>query len=170
MRGRVVFVIGVSGCGKSSVGRALAERHGARFLEGDAFHPPENVATMRAGQPLSDAMRWGWLGDLAQAADTAAEAGEDVVVACSGLRQAYRDLLRQRAGPCRMVFLQGDKALIRARMAARQDHYMPPALMDSQFATLEPPAPAEIDIVAVSVDGPLGAVIDAAEAALVSRD
>lgn len=162
MRGRVVFVIGVAGCGKSTVAQALAAKIGGAFLEGDEYHPPENVAAMAAGQALTDDMRWGWLEDLATAAATRADAGQDVLVACSGLKRSYRDVLRRIAGPCRMVFLQGDKALILARMKLRQDHYMPTSLLDSQFAALEPAQSGETDVISVSIAPEPEAVIAAA--------
>lgn len=151
MRGRVIFVIGVAGCGKSTVAQALADKVGGVFLEGDAFHSPENVATMAAGRALTDDMRWGWLADLAAAADDAANNGQDILVACSGLKRAYRDVLRKGAGPCRMIYLEGDKATILARMALRKDHYMPTSLLDSQFDTLEPPQAGEDDLNTVSI-------------------
>ena len=151
MRGRVIFVIGVAGCGKSTVAQALAEDVGGVFLEGDEFHSTENVATMAAGKPLTDDMRWGWLADLAAAADVAANKGQDVLVACSGLKKAYRDVLRKGAGPCRMIYLEGDKETILARMALRKDHYMPTSLLDSQFDTLELPQADEEDLKTVSI-------------------
>lgn len=162
MRGRVIFVIGVAGCGKTTVARALAQNTSAEFLEGDEFHSPENVAHMADGNALSDDMRWGWLGDLAAAADDVANSGRDVLVACSGLKRAYRDLLRQRAGPCRFIFLHGDKATILSRMQARTGHYMPASLLDSQFQALEVPDGDETDLVSVAIAGPAEAVIAAA--------
>lgn len=168
MRGRVVFVIGVAGCGKSTVAAALAQRTGARFLEGDAFHPPENIAAMSAGQALTDAMRWGWLADLASAADDIATRGGDVLVACSGLKRAYRDALRRDAGPCRFIYLDGDRATILARMQKRHDHYMPTSLLDSQFAALEPPQSDESDLVSIAIQAPPEVVISRAEKILLS--
>ena len=163
MRGRVIYVIGVSGCGKSTVAEALAHGIDATFLEGDAFHSAENVAWMRAGHPLSDDMRWGWLRDLGQAARDHAEAGRDVLAACSALKRAYRDHLRQTTGPCRMLFLDGDRSLIHSRMLARVDHYMPATLLDSQFATLERPEADESDVVRLEISLPPKALIEAAE-------
>jgi len=154
MRGQVIFVMGVAGSGKSTLAQALAKEYSAEFLEGDAFHPPANIAAMSAGQPLTDDMRWGWLSDLATAAAGQANAGRDVLVACSGLRKSYRDLLRRIAGPCRMVLLTGDKAMLLERMAARKDHYMRPEMLDSQFATLELPGAAESDVIVIDVARP----------------
>lgn len=145
-RGRVIFVIGVSGCGKSTVARGLSARFGATFLEGDSFHPPENVERMRSGMPLTDEMRWGWLTALGHAAAAASKERRDVVVACSGLKRAHRDLLRDTAGPCRMLFLDGDRDLIEMRLRARIGHYMPASLLDSQFDTLERPGSDETDV------------------------
>jgi len=162
-RGQVIFVIGVSGSGKSTVAEALSSRRGAIFLEGDSFHSAENVERMRSGKPLTDEMRWGWLTALGQAACANAGAGHDVIVACSGLKKAYRDLLRQEAGPCRMLFLDGHRELIRDRMLARVDHYMPPTLLDSQFDTLEPPGRDEPDVIHLSISQSPQALIEEAD-------
>lgn len=133
-------IMGVSGCGKTSVGQALAARLGIGFVDADDLHPPANVAKMRAGVPLTDADRAPWLDRVAAVLHDRAP----VVVACSALRRAYRDRLRAGAGgPVTFVHLSGDRALIAARMAARHGHYMPPALLDSQLATLEPPTADE---------------------------
>lgn len=159
MRGQVIFIIGVAGSGKSTVAKALADKVGGVFLEGDEFHPPENVATMAAGQALTDEMRWGWLKDLAAAADKEALCGRDVLVSCSGLKRVYRDVLRNGAEPCQMVFLDGDKETILARMALREGHYMPVSLLDSQFDTLEVPDRSEDNVLTVDVSAPSNAVI-----------
>ena len=136
----LVTVMGVSGSGKTTVGAALAQRLGVPFADADDFHPPANVAKMSAGTPLTDDDRWPWLDRVAEAL----RAEAPLVIGCSALRRAYRDRIRAGAGgPVAFVHLAGSKALIGARMAARQGHFMPPALLDSQFATLEPPAPEE---------------------------
>jgi gluconokinase len=141
------IVMGVSGCGKSDIGRRLASALGARFIEGDRFHPPENVAKMSAGVPLGDADRQGWLAALRAEIVRAGEAGEEVVLACSALKRAYRDLLRGGTqGQVRFVHLHGERALIAQRMAARSGHFMPPALLDSQLSALEPLQPDEAGI------------------------
>lgn len=132
-----IVVMGVSGCGKSSAGRALAERLGARFVEGDSLHPSANVAKMRAGIPLEDEDRQPWLELVGRTLAAASEA-EGVIVACSALKKSYRDLLRRLAGPeLRFIHLKGDRAVLAARMANRPGHYMPVSLLDSQLATLE---------------------------------
>ncbi|MBI5716383.1 MAG: gluconokinase [Burkholderiales bacterium] len=155
--------MGVSGCGKSSVGRALAEATGWRYVEGDELHPPENVALMAAGTPLTDADRQGWLEKTASVLAAAAQCGEGVVVTCSALKRRYRDLLRAAAPELRLVFLHGPRELLAERMASRQGHYMPPSLLQSQLQALEVPeadeaalglpigpAPAELAAVALA--------------------
>lgn len=138
-----VVVMGVCGCGKSTVGERLARELGALFIEGDAFHPPANVARMAAGIALTDADRQGWLEALAAQLADARRAGRSVVLACSALKRRYRDVLRLGAPDLRVVHLAGDRAMLAARLAARQGHYMPASLLDSQLATLETPDPNE---------------------------
>lgn len=137
---RRVVLMGVAGCGKSTVGAALAAATGLPYRDGDDLHAPEAVAKMAAGVALTDADRWPWLDRVAGVLREEAP----VIVGCSALRRAYRDRLRAGAGgPVTFVHLAGSRDLIAARMAARRGHYMPPALLESQFATLEPPAPEE---------------------------
>ncbi|WUR13586.1 gluconokinase [[Empedobacter] haloabium] len=131
-------VMGVSGCGKSSVGIALAQALGVRFVEGDQYHPAANVAKMAAGIPLTDDDRKEWLHSLQAEIRAAAAAGTGLVVSCSALKRRYRDLLRAGDPALRFAHLDGSRELIAARMAARQGHYMPLSLLDSQLATLEP--------------------------------
>ena len=152
-----VVIMGVSGCGKSSVGEGLAVRLGIPYRDGDDLHPPANVEKMRDGTPLTDKDRWPWLDRIAEVlAD-----GAPVIVGCSALRRAYRDRLRASAGgPVRFIHLTGSRALIAGRMAARTGHYMPPGLLDSQFAALEPPGLEEAR--AIDIDQPLAAIITAA--------
>ena len=138
-----VVVMGVCGCGKSTVGERLARELGALYIEGDAFHPPANVARMAAGIALTDADRQGWLEALAAQLADARRAGRSVVLACSALKRRYRDVLRLDAPDLRVVHLAGDRAMLAARLAARQGHYMPASLLDSQLATLETPDPDE---------------------------
>jgi len=138
-----VVVMGVCGCGKSSVGERLARELGAAFIEGDAFHPPANVARMAAGVPLTDADRQGWLETLAAQIASAGQESRSVVLACSALKRRYRDTLRSGAPDLHFVHLQGDRDMLAARMAARQGHYMPASLLDSQLATLEAPGTDE---------------------------
>ncbi|MFC0253021.1 gluconokinase [Massilia consociata] len=136
-------VMGVSGCGKSEVGMRLAQALGAAFIEGDRFHPAENVAKMSAGIPLEDEDRRGWLGALRAEIVRAWEAGQAVVLSCSALKRAYRDVLRGKDGEVRFVHLHGDRSLIARRMAARHGHFMPLSLLDSQLRDLEPLQPDE---------------------------
>lgn len=132
-------VMGVSACGKTTVGRALARARAATYLDGDDFHPPENVARMAAGHALTDADRHGWLLALSERLAQARAAGEGVVLSCSALKRSYRDLLRRGAPDLMLVFLHGSRELLAARIAARSGHYMPASLLDSQLATLEAP-------------------------------
>jgi len=138
-----VVVMGVSGCGKSTLGALLACRLKLPFLEGDTLHPPENVARMAAGVALTDADRAGWLALLAARLAHARAQGSGLVLSCSALKRAYRDLLRQADPQLRLVYLYGPQALLAGRMAQRQGHYMPASLLGSQLATLEPPQPDE---------------------------
>lgn len=132
----VVFM-GVSGSGKSTVARAVQERLGWDFAEGDEFHPPENVAKMSAGHPLTDMDRFPWLGTLAGWIREHEAQGRPTLMSCSALRRTYREVLRSGADDVRFVHLAGDKGLLLERMDAR-DHFMPPSLLESQLDTLEP--------------------------------
>jgi gluconokinase len=165
MRAAAIIVMGVSGSGKSTIGALLAERLGWPFADADGFHPPENVAKMAAGTPLTDADRWPWLDAIAAHIDAARKAGQPVVVACSALRRAYRDRLRAGHGDLLFLHLSGAPEVIAARQAARQGHFMPPSLMASQFATLEDTV-AEPDAVTVSVKASPHEVVEAALAHL----
>ncbi|QBE67286.1 gluconokinase [Pseudoduganella lutea] len=145
--------MGVAGCGKSSVGAALAERLGVRYVEGDRYHSPENVAKMSAGVPLTDGDRLHWLASLQGEIRDAMARGEGIVVACSALKRRYRDLLREGVPGLRFAHLAGTRELIEARMSARVGHYMPLSLLDSQFAALEPLQPDEAGIVLDIAEG-----------------
>lgn len=145
----VVIVMGVSGAGKTTIGARLAASLGWRFIDADDHHPPENVAKMARGAPLTDDDRWPWLDRLNALLREAESAGTSAVLACSALRQAYRLRLGEDLRALRFVFLRGDQALIAARLGNRQHRYMPAALLASQFATLEPPA----DAVMIDVSG-----------------
>lgn len=136
-------VMGVSGCGKSTVGASLARLLGVPFVEGDAHHPAANVAKMAAGIPLDDADRAGWLQILAGEIAAAHAQDGGIVVSCSALKRRYRDVLRTADPALRFVHLAGPRELIAARMGARVGHYMPPALLDSQLRDLEPLQPGE---------------------------
>lgn len=143
MNSDIFVVMGVSGCGKSTVGAQLAQALQLPFLEGDVLHPERNVARMAAGVALSDEDREGWLQALAGRLRQAHAAGQGMVLSCSALKRAYRDILRSGAPDLRFIYLHGGHALLAARMAARTGHYMPLSLLDSQLATLEPPGPDE---------------------------
>lgn len=146
-------VMGVSGCGKSTVGQALALANGVPFIEGDQYHPEANVAKMSAGLPLNDGDRAGWLEALQAQISAARHRGEGLVVSCSALKRRYRDLLRQGDPALRFAHLNGAQALIAARMQARVGHYMPPSLLDSQFRDLEPLQPDEAGVT-LDIDTP----------------
>jgi gluconokinase len=131
-------VMGVCGCGKSTVGLKLADAHGVAYIEGDVFHPPANVAKMSAGQPLNDADRIDWLRALSAQIRAARDQNVGLVLSCSALKRRYRDLLREADPALRFAHLHGPRELIAERLAARHDHFMPPLLLDSQLAALEP--------------------------------
>lgn len=135
-------VMGVSGCGKSHIGSAFANAIGANFIDGDALHPSANIAKMRRGEPLNDADRAPWLDKVGQVLEP------DTVIACSALKRSYRDRIRAGAGaPVVFLFLQGERPLMLDRMNNRPGHFMPATLLDSQFATLEPPTADELHVV-----------------------
>jgi carbohydrate kinase (thermoresistant glucokinase family) len=142
MNAVIVIVMGVSGSGKSAVGALLAQRLGAEFLDADDFHPPQNVAKMAGGVPLSDEDRWPWL----QKINGELKKRKHAVLACSALKESYRQVLRADL-ECSFVHLRGSIELIRSRMQDRKHRYMPASLLESQFAALEPPVRAvDIDI------------------------
>src|SRR5437764_11830581 len=136
--------MGVSGSGKTTIGARLARALGSEFVEGDDLHPPENVKRMTAGIPLTDDDRRGWLLAIAARLREAQRAGIGLVVSCSALRRSYRDVLRSAGdADVRFVYLAGSRALVAERLAKRRGHFMPPTLLDSQFAILEEPSPDE---------------------------
>ncbi|KUM71298.1 gluconokinase [Streptomyces curacoi] len=146
----VVVVMGVAGTGKTTIGPLLAARLGVPYAEGDDFHPQANITKMSAGTPLDDDDRWPWLDAIGAWAH--GRAGLGGVVSCSALKRSYRDRLRAAAPGVVFVHLTGDRALIENRMSHRQGHFMPTALLDSQFATLQPLQPDEAGV-AVDVAG-----------------
>lgn len=146
----VYVVMGVSGSGKSTVGKLIAQKLGAHYAEGDSFHPPENVEKMRSGHPLDDADRAPWLEAMAAAIRDWNATGQTVVLSCSALKRRYRDVLRT-GGDVQFIHFAGDKDLIAGRLAGRKGHYMPPSLLDSQFAALEPPSRDEA--ITIGIDG-----------------
>lgn len=158
-----MVLMGVAGCGKSSVGAALATRIGAVYFDGDDLHPAENIAKMSKGIPLDDADRWPWLTRVGEA--LAAGTGP-TIIGCSALKRAYRTHIARTAGePVTFIHLAGTRAVIEKRMKERQGHFMPPALLDSQFAALEPPG-ADENAISVDIDQPLEAVVEAIAAQL----
>ncbi|HEY7047043.1 MAG TPA: gluconokinase [Jatrophihabitantaceae bacterium] len=137
----VLVVMGVSGSGKSRVAGLLAGRLGWDLAEGDELHPPENIAKMASGHPLTDADRWPWLAKVAAWIKQRTDVGQSGVITCSALKRSYRDLLRGEHVV--FVYLAGDRDVIATRLGLRHGHFMPSTLLDSQFATLEPPGPDE---------------------------
>lgn len=131
-------VMGVSGCGKSAVGSRLATQLHIEYIEGDALHPPDNVAKMAAGQPLGDEDRAGWLAALRERIAVARQNGLGLVVSCSALKRRYRDLLREGDPTLRFAHLHGPRTVLESRVRDRPGHFMPASLLDSQLATLQP--------------------------------
>lgn len=164
-RACVVVVMGVAGAGKSTVGTALATRLDWPFEDADRLHPPRNVAKMRAGIPLGDEDRGPWLAAVAARIDAWRDAGQSGVVACSALKRRYRTVIVGERPEVRLVFLSGSRELLAERLARRTGHFMPASLLDTQLATLEPPAPEE-KAIAVSVAEPVEAIVGRIVAAL----
>ncbi len=154
-----LIVMGVSGSGKTTIASHLAAQLGWTFEDGDRFHPASNVAKMAAGHPLTDEDRWPWLQAIADEIDAVCQRSGHVVIACSALKRAYRDLLVHGRNDVRIIFLNGTQALIADRLARRTGHFMPPGLLDSQFKTLELPS-ADENAVTVSIDAPVEAIVD----------
>lgn len=153
-------VMGVCGCGKSSIGRLLAERLGIAYVEGDDYHTSANVAKMAAGTALTDADRQQWLLTLQEKIGVAAAAGTSLVLSCSSLKRRYRDLLRSADPSLVFLHLDGPRALIAARLQARPNHYMAPSLLDSQIAALEPLGPGELGM-RLDIDADPAQLVDA---------
>lgn len=135
----VILLMGVSGSGKTTIGKKLAERLGWRFYEGDQFHPPENIVKMSAGIPLTDEDRLPWLNTIHNLIQTQLQNGQSAVIACSALKKSYRERLLKGNPGVRIVYLKGDEELIRQRMEKRESHFMKAAMLSSQFKTLEEP-------------------------------
>jgi carbohydrate kinase (thermoresistant glucokinase family) len=164
---RRIVVMGVSGCGKSTMAAAIANALGLGMLDGDDLHLPESVAKMRAGIALEDADRWPWLDRIGQHlthTDGGHEAGH--VVACSALKRSYRERIRRLAAPVQFVFLDGSAELIAHRMALRSGHYMHPELLASQFSALERPEADEDDVIRLDITRPVGQLLTEALVAL----
>jgi gluconokinase len=151
--------MGVAGSGKTTIGEGLAEQLGWTYEDGDKFHPKSNVEKMSAGHPLTDADRWPWLQAIADEIDRVCMVGGNVVVACSALKRAYRDVLVHGRDDVRIVYLDGTYDLIAGRLAARKGHFMPPTLLESQFKTLQPPG-ADENPITVSIDASVEAIVD----------
>jgi gluconokinase len=155
----IVIVTGVTGSGKSTVGRALAERLGWRFHDADDLHAPENVARMRRGQPLTDALRQPWLSRVRAVVDEAARERRGEVIACSALKAVYRERIAGGVAGVRFVHLTGDPALLRARIEGRRGHFAGADLLESQLQALEPPT----DALTLDVSLPVDALVDMIE-------
>lgn len=155
----IVVVMGVSGCGKTTVSALLAATLGWRYREGDDLHPPENVEKMRGGTPLTDADRLPWLQKIAVEISGWQARGEPGVLTCSALKRSYRDIIIGDRPDVALVYLKGSHDLIAGRMAARHEHFMPAALLASQFATLQEPTPDERPII-IDIGGPPGEIAD----------
>ena len=155
----VCFVCGVSGVGKSTLGRRLARRWGFAFVEGDEFHPHQNITKMRRGLPLEDADRWPWLEKICK------EVSSESVVACSALTRSYRDFLRKSLPnfPVRFLLLHGSKDVLSERMAGREGHFMPPELLASQLEALELPSADEPDVQVLDANLLLEELVELAE-------
>ena len=138
----IVIIFGVSGAGKTTVGKLLARELGWRLIEADDFHPSGNIEKMRSGHPLTDKDRWPWLERLRQQIERSLSTGENAVLACSALKRAYRDRLRVSVA-VKFVFLRGDYALVEKQLRSRRGHFMNAALLPSQFEDLEEPQPDE---------------------------
>jgi len=164
----IAVIMGVSGSGKTTIGRVLARRLGWRFQEGDALHPPENIAKMKAGHPLDDQDRAPWLAAIAARIDEWRRRGACGVVTCSALKRRYRDIIIGNRPDVRLVYLEGSRELIGERLVVRRGHFMPASLLDSQFVALEPPTPEE-HAIAVSVDTPAASTVAQIAAALQPR-
>lgn len=159
-KAHLIIVMGVSGCGKSSVGERLAGQLDLAFVEGDSLHPAGNVAKMAQGIPLTDDDRWPWLDLIGADLAAARRSGRGLVISCSALKRVYRDRLRNAAGgDLAFVFLKGTPELLAMRMGARKGHFMPKSLLDSQLATLEVPT-GEPGVVTVSIDQTLEAIVE----------
>jgi gluconokinase len=154
-----IVVMGVAGSGKSTIGEKLAERLGWTYEDGDRFHPRANVEKMSAGHPLTDEDRWPWLRAIADEIDRICKKDEHVVIGCSALKRAYRDVLVHGRDDVRIVYLDGSQQLIAQRLAARKGHFMPPALLESQFKTLQPPG-ADERPVTVSIDASVEVIVE----------
>ena len=164
-----IIVMGVSGAGKSTIASRLAQRLNRTLLEGDTLHPPQNVEKMKRGIPLADEDRLPWLLAIAAKIDAARKAREPIVVTCSALKRAYRATLAAGDGDVGFVYLKGAKDLIARRLASRVGHFMPPQLLDSQFAALQEPEADEPSII-VAIDPAPDAIVESIVARFVMQE
>ncbi|HDR2786181.1 MULTISPECIES: gluconokinase [Enterobacter] len=151
MTGQCIILMGVSGTGKTTVGHAIAQQMGAKFIDGDDLHPRQNIVKMAASQPLDDNDRQPWLERISDVIFSLEQKNESGVLVCSALKKRYRDQLRKGSNKVRFLWLTGDYGCILARMQQRKGHFMPEALLRSQFAALEAPDSSETDIVAIDI-------------------
>lgn len=159
-------IMGVAGCGKSSIGAVLGAQIGAQYIDGDDLHPKQNIEKMSRGEPLQDADRWPW---LARVGEALATAHQDVIVGCSALKRSYRDFIRDRADGVVFIHLAGSREVIAKRMAERDGHFMPTSLLDSQFEALQVPGPDEPHI-AVDISGTPEDIVEAIIEKLARRE
>ncbi len=155
----ILVIMGVSGSGKTTIAQGLSRKLGWQYQEGDALHPPSNVAKMSSGTPLTDADRLPWLHKIAARIDEWRAAGVSGVVTCSALKRSYRDIIAGNRPDVVVVYPKGSQALIAGRMAERKGHFMPASLLDSQFRILEEPSPDE-NAIAVDIDRAPDAIVD----------
>lgn len=155
--GQIIVVMGVSGCGKTTIAEAVASQANWLHMDADALHPQSNIDKMGAGVPLTDEDRFPWLERIRHELDATVAAGNSVVLACSALKRAYRDVLRASAAPMRFVHLRASKEELLDRVAARGAHFFPASLLDSQFAALEEPA-ADEDCVTLPATDPVASI------------
>jgi carbohydrate kinase (thermoresistant glucokinase family) len=139
----VLIVMGVSGCGKTTIAEILSRELGWEYRDGDEFHPKSNVEKMHSGTPLTDEDRWPWLKAIAAWIDEARRSGEHAIVTCSALKKSYRDILIGERKDVALIYLKGDEELIAQRLSKRHGHFMPQGLLHSQFQTLQEPGPDE---------------------------
>ncbi|HEX7261582.1 MAG TPA: gluconokinase [Luteolibacter sp.] len=164
MKPRIIILMGVAGCGKSTIGALLATKNGGVFHDADTFHPPANLAKMAAGIPLDDADRAPWLARLRQEVIDQAPAGRLTVLACSALKKRYREQLGVGTSGVSLVYLKGTHTLLASRLAGRANHFMKAGMLDSQLATLEEPSPEEG--VTIGIDASAEEIVSAIETAL----
>lgn len=170
MTGNSIIVMGVSGCGKSTIGALIAQRLGAKFIDGDDLHPRANIEKMRRGEPLNDHDRAPWLERIRDAAFSLENKSEQGIIVCSALKKAYRDQIRDGNQNVTFLFLDGDKALIIERMRARKGHFMKTEMLESQFATLQRPSAEETDVLTISIASDIDSVVEQAITALKQRE